>query len=153
MLVLAPYGTSMTRAGRISQRLLELETYRLMALRGLPIAKIVGSRLATFEKELSEIIDSLEQKNCDDQVLLTSLISLAAAVERMTAEYAYRFSATAAYDKLVTDRIGELRESPIIGTQTIGEFMKRRLSPAMATVTSTSQRLSSLSERISRASA
>ena len=51
------------------------------------------------------------------------------------------------------ERITELRESPISGTQTIGEFMQRRLSPAMSTVAATAQRLSSLSERISRTSA
>lgn len=152
MLVLAPHGTSKSRAGRISQRLLELETYRLMALRGLPIAKIVSSQLGHSEKELSDIIDSLEQKDCDDQALLTRLVGLAASVERMTADHAYRFAATAAYDKLVIERIVELRESPITGTQSIGEFMKRRLSPAMATVAATSQRLISLSERINRAS-
>ncbi|MCX7256859.1 MAG: DUF3422 family protein, partial [Polaromonas sp.] len=39
MLVITTPGTSQTRAGRISQRLLELEIYRLMALRGLPVAK------------------------------------------------------------------------------------------------------------------
>jgi uncharacterized membrane-anchored protein len=152
ILVLAPHGTSKSRAGRISQRLLELETYRLMALRGLPIAKIVSSQLGHSEKELSDIIDSLEQKDCDDQALLTRLVGLAASVERMTADHAYRFAATAAYDKLVIERIVELRESPITGTQSIGEFMKRRLSPAMATVAATSQRLISLSERINRAS-
>jgi uncharacterized membrane-anchored protein len=102
---------------------------------------------------LADIIDTLEQKGGDDQALLTRLVGLAAAVERMTAENAFRFSATAAYDKLVNERIAELRESPISGTQTIGEFMKRRLSPAMSTVASSAQRLASLSERISRASA
>lgn len=153
MLVLAPPETSQSRAGRISQRLLELETYRLMALRGLPVAKLVSSQLGRAEKELSDIIDSLEHQEVDDQALLTRLVGLAAEVERMTAEHAYRFAATAAYDKLVTERIAELRESPISGTQTIGEFMKRRLSPAMATVAATAQRLASLSERISRASA
>lgn len=153
MLVLAPPDTDKSRAGRLSQRLLELETYRLMALRGLPVAKAVSAQLGDAEKALASIIESMEQKDCDDQVLLTRLIGLAANVERLTAENAYRFSATAAYDKLVRERIDELKESPISGTQTIGEFMKRRLSPAMATVAATSQRLASLSERISRASA
>lgn len=50
-------------------------------------------------------------------------------------------------------RITELREKAIPGTQMLGEFMQRRLSPAMATVAATGQRLVSLSERISRASA
>ena len=153
ILVLAPQTTSSSRGGRISQRLLELETYRLMALRGLPVAKAVSAQLGGAEKELASIIEALEQQDCDDQALLTRLIGLAAKVERLTAENAYRFAGTAAYDKLVRERIAELKESPISGTQTIGDFMKRRLSPAMATVAATSQRMVSLSERISRASA
>jgi uncharacterized membrane-anchored protein len=74
-------------------------------------------------------------------------------VERATAEHSYRFAATRAYDTLVGQRITELREKAIPGTQMLGEFMQRRLSPAMATVAATGQRLVSLSERISRASA
>jgi uncharacterized membrane-anchored protein len=153
LLVLAPDGTSESRAGRISQRLLELETYRLMALRGLPVAKAVGVQLGQAERELADITTALQNKASQDQGLLDRLIGLAASVELIHAEHAYRFAATAAYDKLVRERITELRESPISGTQTIGEFMQRRLSPAMATVAATAQRLSSLSERISRTSA
>jgi uncharacterized membrane-anchored protein len=153
MLVLAPESTSDTRGGRISQRLLELETYRLMALRGLPVAKAVGVQLGQAERELADITTALQSKAAQDQAMLDRLISLAASVELITAEHAFRFAATAAYDKLVRERITELRESPISGTQSIGEFMQRRLSPAMATVAATAQRLSSLSERISRTSA
>lgn len=153
MLVVAQPGMSKPRTGRISQRLLELETYRLMALRGLPVAKLVGEQVGHFEKELANIIDTLAHQHGQDQVLLARLVGLAAAVERLTAAHAFRFAATAAYDKLVHERIAELRESAVSGTQTIGEFMKRRLSPAMATVAASAQRLASLSERISRASA
>ena len=153
MLVVAPPGTTDTRAGRISQRLLEVETYRLMALRGLPVAKQLGGFLAESEQQLAEITGQLENKSTSDQALLDTLVALAAGVERVTAENAYRFAATRAYDALVAQRIAELRERPIPGTQTIGEFMQRRLSPAMATVAATAQRLASLSERVSRASA
>lgn len=153
ILVLAPESTSDSRGGRISQRLLELETYRLMALRGLPVAKSVGAQLGLAERELADITAALQNKAAQDQTMLDRLIGLAASVELITAEHAFRFAATAAYDKLVRERITELRESPISGTQTIGEFMQRRLSPAMATVAATGQRLSNLSERISRTSA
>jgi uncharacterized membrane-anchored protein len=152
-LVIAPPETTETRAGRISQRLLELETYRLMALRGLPVAKQLGPMLADSEKALATITARLESKEVSDQDLLDTLVSLSATVERATAQHSYRFAATNAYNALVTQRINELREKPIPGTQTIGEFLQRRLSPAMATVAATAQRLSSLSERISRASA
>jgi uncharacterized membrane-anchored protein len=153
MLVVAPTGISATRAGRVSQRLLELETYRLMALRGLPVTKQLGPMLAQCETQLADIMASLENKAAADQTLLDTLVSLAARVERATAEHVYRFAATRAYDGLVSQRISELRENAVPGTQTIGDFMQRRLSPAMATVVSTAQRLTSLSERVARTSA
>ncbi len=153
MLVIAPPSTSETRAGRISQRLLEIETYRLMALRGLPVAKQLGPMLAECEDALALITARLENKSASDQELLDTLVALAARVERATAEHNYRFAATRAYDTLVSQRLTELREKAISGTQTLGEFMQRRLSPAMATVAATAQRLASLSERISRTSA
>jgi len=152
MLVIAPEGTSQTRAGRIAARLLELETYRLMALRGLPVAKALGPMLSESEAALVRITAQLENKSASDQELLDTLVSLAAGVERATAENNYRFSATQAYHTLVAQRIAELREKAIPGTQTIGEFMQRRLSPAMATVVATGQRLASLSERVARTS-
>ena len=153
MLVIAAPGTSETRAGRISQRLLEIETYRLMALRGLPVAKALSPMLAEAESQLAAITAELEHKGISEQDLLDQLIALAARIERATAEHTYRFAATRAYDALVTQRIGELRERAIPGTQTIGEFMLRRLSPAMATVAATERRLGSLSERVTRTSA
>ena len=153
MLVIAPEDMPQTRAGRVSQRLLELETYRLMALRGLPVAKELSPMLAQAEGELADITSRLENKSAGDQELLDTLVSLSARVERATASHMYRFSATRAYQALVGQRIAELRESAVPGTQTLGEFMQRRLSPAMATVAATAQRLASLSERVARASA
>jgi uncharacterized membrane-anchored protein len=153
MLLIAPADLPQTRAGRVSQRLLELETYRLMALRGLPVAKELSPMLAQAEGELADITSQLENKSAADQELLDTLVSLSARVERATASHMYRFSATRAYQALVTQRIAELRESAVPGTQTLGEFMQRRLSPAMATVAATAQRLASLSERVARASA
>lgn len=153
MLVIAPPDTSDMRAGRISQRLLELETYRLMALRGLPVVKTLLPELAQAEQQLAQITVALEQKAMSDQAMLDTLMSLAARVEKAMAQHGFRFSATRAYDDLVSQRIAELHETPIPGTQTIGEFMQRRLSPAMATVASTAQRLTSLSERVTRTSA
>jgi uncharacterized membrane-anchored protein len=153
MLAITPTITTDARAGRVSQRLLEIETYRLMALRGLPVAKELGSMLAESEAALANITAHMENKMTNDQDLLDTLVSMAARVERATAQHSYRFSATRAYNTLVTDRIGELREKAISGTQTLGEFMRRRLTPAIATVMATEQRLASLSERVARASA
>jgi uncharacterized membrane-anchored protein len=153
LLVIAPPGTSETRAGRISQRLLEIETYRMMALRGLPAAKALAPVLSQAEATLAALTVQLEAGQASDQELLDRLVALAGRLERATAEHDYRFAATRAYDTLVEERIAELREAAIPGTQTIGEFMHRRLNPAIATVAATAQRLASLSQRVERASA
>ncbi|MGI9134498.1 MAG: DUF3422 family protein [Rhodoferax sp.] len=153
MLLVTSSDTSETRPGRAAQRLVEMETYRLMALRGLLVAKQLAPMLGQAERELADSTAQLENKSASDQALLDTLVSLAARVERAIAEHSYRFAATRAYDALVAQRIGELREKAIPGTQTLGEFMQHRLSPAMATVAATAQRLASLSERVARTSA
>ncbi len=153
LLVVAPPETTPMRAGRISQRLLELETYRLMALRGLPAAKALAPVLNDAEATLAGLIEQLEAAQSSDQQLLDRLVALAARLERATAEHDYRFAATRAYDALVKQRIAELRELPISGTQTIGAFMQRRLDPAIATVAASAMRLASMSLRVERASA
>lgn len=153
MVVLAEPGTPETRAGRICQRLLELETYRLMALRGLPAAKSLSPTLAEVEATLAGITARLEQRGASEAELLNDLISTAARIEHATAEHQYRFAATQAYHAIVQARLDELHEGKVAGTQTLGEFMQRRLSPAIATVAATAQRLAGLSQRISRASA
>lgn len=153
LLVISPPNTSELRAGRLSQRLLEVETYRLMALRGLPVAKELAPMLGEAESQLADITARMEQAETSDQALLDTLIALAARIERATASHMYRFSATLAYHRLVEQRIEEMREAPIPGTQMLGEFLQRRLAPAINTVQATAQRLNALSQRIERTSA
>lgn len=152
MLVVLPPETSETRAGRVSQRLLEMETYRLMALLGLPAAKALGPDIATAEQQLSALTARFEAREASDQALLDELVALAARLERYTAQAAFRFDATQAYDALMTQRLKELRETPIPGLQTLSEFLQRRQAPAVATVGATARRLSSLATRVERAS-
>jgi uncharacterized membrane-anchored protein len=152
ILVVAPPGTTETRAGRISQRLLEMETYRLMALLGLPAAKTLLPEVAQAEQQLSALTARFEAREASDQTLLDELVLLAARLERATAEYAFRFDATRAYDALMQQRLAELREAYLHGQQTLGEFRQRRQAPAVATVAASAQRLASLATRVERAS-
>lgn len=153
ILVVAPPGTTETRAGRISQRLLEMETYRLMALLGLPAAKALLPEVAQAEQQLSALTARFEARDeASDQTLLDELVLLAARLERATAEYAFRFDATRAYDALMQQRLVELREHYLHGQQTLGEFLQRRQAPAVATVAASAQRLASLATRVERAS-
>lgn len=151
LLVLAPPDTSENRSGRIAQRLLELETYRMMSLLSLPLAKKLAINLTRSEQRLVEINDRIEKKMDQDEVLLHDLASLATEIESTTAEHSFRFSAARAYDAIVQQRISEMREQPLSGIQTVGEFMQRRLAPAMATVNATWLRLSALAQRVARA--
>ncbi len=61
-----------------------------------------------------------------------------------------RFTAAEAYTDLVKKRIAELKEIPMVGMQTFGEFMDRRLGPAIKTCAWTARRQEELASRISR---
>jgi len=146
-------GMGRRRAGRVLQRLLEIETYRMFALLALPLAREVGAKLAVAERDLAGITELMvTQESADEPGLLDRLTKLAAAVESALAASSYRFGAARAYYGLVRHRIAELREQRIPGIQTIDEFMQRRLAPAMSTCESVARRQSELSERVARAS-
>ena len=146
-------GMGRRRAGRVLQRLLEIETYRMFALLALPLAREVGARLAAAERDLAGITELMvTQGSADEPGLLDRLTKLAAAVESELAASSYRFGAARAYYGLVRHRIAELREQRIPGIQTIDEFMQRRLAPAMSTCESVARRQTELSERVARAS-
>lgn len=153
MLVIGDRKGTELRAGRIAQRLLELETYRLMALRGLPVAKALAPTLAEAEQGLARVTADLASGAGGAAAQLDALIALAATVEHATARHGYRFAATTAYHAIVEQRIAELRERSLPGMQTLGGFMQRRLSPAIATVASTERRLEALAARIERSGA
>ena len=147
------HGMSPRQAGRYVQRLIEIETYRMMSLLAFPLAKEVAAALTAAEARLAHIaqrtaVDLGEQ----EAALLDDLTELAAEVERSESRSRYRFGAAQAYYRLVGQRIGELRESRIPGVQTLQEFMDRRLAPAMATCASVANRQAELSARIARAS-
>jgi len=88
----------------------------------------------------------------DEPQLLNELTRLAAAVESSVSASKYRFGAAHAYYELTRNRIRELREERIPGLQTIGQFMERRLAPAMNTCESVAKRQDELSARIARSS-
>ncbi len=145
-------GLTPGQAGRAVQRLLEIDTYRMMALLALPLAREVAPALAAIENELAAITGALvgagEQ---EEPALLGRLTALAAQLERRQSETLFRFGAGNAYYDLVQRRINELREERIPGLQTLREFTERRLAPAMSTCRSVASRQDALSLRIAQA--
>lgn len=140
------------QAGRTVQRLVEIETYRMMALLGLPVAKEVGRWLYRGEKQLAQLMDEIGQAQTpeDERRVLAALSALAAEVEHSVARTTFRFGASAAYHGLVMQRIGELRETRIAGLPTFFEFMQRRLLPGMNTCAAIARRQEELSARVAR---
>lgn len=145
-------GMSLQQAGRVTQRLVEMDTYRIMAMLALPIAQELSPQISAQEQDLAEISAALvEAKEADEPLLLQRLTRLAAEAESRESRHRYRFSAAAAYYTLVRNRIQELRELRIEGMQTFGEFTERRLAPAMNTCKAVSARQEMLSQRVARA--
>ena len=144
------------RAGRVVQRLCEIEAYRMMALLALPLARQQSSRIASIEKALAQLTDDIAREHGkgegDDEKLLHELTRLAAEVARTVSASQFRFGACRAYADLVRTRIHELRETRLSGLQTLGEFMARRFEPAVATCLTMASRLHDLSERVAQAS-
>jgi uncharacterized membrane-anchored protein len=147
-------GLGGRRAGRVVQRLLEIETYRMMALLALPLAREAGPEIARVERDLAAAVAAMTGSEGidDERALLGRLTRLAADIEALAARTSYRFGAARAYASLVDQRIVELKEQPVAGLQTIAEFMERRLVPAMRTCQSVAERQETLAARIARAS-
>ena len=147
-------GLDHFEAGRLVQRLLEIETYHMMALLALPLVQEQGPRIRQIEEETAQIARSMSEIAGleDTRALLTHLSRLSADVEGITARLSYRVDATRAYFALVRRRIERLREERLERLQTIEEFMERRLAPAMQTCETAARRLDSLSRRLARAS-
>lgn len=145
-------GMTQRQTGRTVQRLCEIETYRMMALLGLPVAKEVSRWLYKGEKQLAELMDRIGQARTadDERNVLGTLSALAAEVENSVARTTFRFGAARAYHGLVMQRIEELRETRISGLPTFYEFMQRRLLPAMNTCEAISRRQEELSGRVAR---
>ncbi|MBS0455172.1 MAG: DUF3422 domain-containing protein [Proteobacteria bacterium] len=141
------------RLGRLVQRLLEIETYRMAAMLGLPAARHAGAALASAESELAALAQAIQSaEQHEEAALLDRLTRLAAQVESEYAATHSRFSASSAYFELVDQRIAQINESQLGGLQTIGEFIERRVTPARKTLEWAARRQDALSRRVSRIS-
>jgi uncharacterized membrane-anchored protein len=139
-------------AGALCQRVIEIETYRTLALLGLPEALRLAPRTARIERELTEISAamSISKGHSDDTASLLRLTQLAADLEADVATSAYRFGATRAYDDIVTQRLLAVGEESVGNLSTINSFLARRSAPAVRTCRSMEQRQAELSTKLSR---
>lgn len=141
-------------AGRTLQRVLEIETYRSMALLALAPAQATAPKLTRIEQGVTAAMAHLAEDDGDqgrDRRLLARLTELAAENERLLSSLSYRLSASRAYHAIVQRAVDDLREERIEGLQTVAEFLARRLAPAMRTCEYVGARMEALSKRLTRA--
>lgn len=145
-------GLTPARTGALSQRLIDIETYRTLAMLGLPLALTLSGRARRIEDRLAQT--TLEMKGAetrDSQTLLADLTELAAELEADAASSLYRFGASRAYDGIVGERLEALEEEPVPGYDTWRGFLQRRVAPAMRTCRSVEERQENLSRKLTRA--
>jgi uncharacterized membrane-anchored protein len=146
-------GLGPERAGALVQRVIELETYRTLALLGLPEAQRLMPSINRIETRLAEVTDEMRhtEKLVDNNRLLDELTELAAELEAGAAASLFRFGASRAYYEIVQTRLAIVGERKVEGLPTWTSFLTRRMSPAMRTCVATEERQARLSEKLSRA--
>ena len=153
-MLLRDQGLSDNQAGRLAKRLLEVSSYRAMALLGLPPARDASSRLSRADARLvavaAEMSGEPRGEKDAEKTLLAELTALAAEIEAIAARTSYRFEASKAYYGVVVQRLEQLRQRRIEGLQTFTEFLDARLAPAIATCESAAKRQHDLAERAAR---
>ena len=140
-------------AGRLAQRIMEIETYRTMALLGLPLAREVSPELRAMEQELSDITLALRtaHESDDSHDILQRLSALLATSEALSNRTAFRFGASRAYHALVKNRIDLLNESKEGVYSTLSNFLSARFDPAIDTCNAIEARQLRLSNDVERA--
>ncbi|MEA3208984.1 MAG: hypothetical protein QOE70_2041 [Chthoniobacter sp.] len=119
------------RYGRLLQRLVEIETYRLAALLSLPLARELLPQVEALEAQHVGLVERIGVMDAGgERALLSDLTNLSLTTERLQARCGSRFSLTESYARILAARVRELREEQVPGYQTISEFFDRRLAQA-----------------------
>ena len=140
-------------AGATVQRVLEIETYRCLALLGLPVAERAAKVMAEIENELPKLMEKMDAASSleSNRELLERLTSMTLELERSSASTHFRFGATCAYAELVRLRLDALAERSEHGSPGLGSFFSRRFDPAIRACATASHREANLARKLTRA--
>lgn len=145
-------GLTQAGTGALVQRLLEIETYRTLAMLGLPLAHTLSPEIRRIEDGLTAITQKMKAEAREEgDKILSEITRLAADLEANAALALYRFGASRAYYGIVQERVKTLAETSVPGFDTLGSFLERRLAPAMRTCQSVEERQANLSRKLTRA--
>ncbi|MEH0073581.1 DUF3422 domain-containing protein [Pannonibacter sp. Pt2] len=152
-ILLIDRGMAPSQTGALAQRLIEVETYRTLALLGLPMATELSPDVRRIEEELVQLTGEMRGASDMDsnRHLLERLSDLAADLEAGAAASAYRFGASRAYHSILKARLGTIEEAVVPGYLGLESFLARRIAPAMRTIESVENRQINLSRKLARA--
>ncbi|HRI99142.1 MAG TPA: DUF3422 domain-containing protein [Hyphomonas sp.] len=140
--------------GRFVKRLIDLETYRMAALLGLPAVRRAMPILETLELRASGATLKLTTDIPEGfGSTISELASLLAEAGALQESIRYRLAASRAYYDIVLARLKSLDEQPIGQRQTLKGFIEHRLGPAIQTIAAFERRLDAVSETVSSAMA
>jgi uncharacterized membrane-anchored protein len=152
-ILIADRGLGAERAGALTQRVLEIETYRTLALLGLPEAQRLAPSVRRIETRLAEVTAATEATEGleANQRLLDELSTLAAELEAGAAASQFRFGASRAYDQILHLRLDTIGERKVGGLPTWTSFLARRMAPAIRTIATLEERQTKLADKLARA--
>lgn len=137
----------------VVRRLLEIETYRTLALLGLPLARSVSPELQAAESRLGTLVEGMVHATSTDQAqaALTALHALSVQAGELVERTSYRFAASHAYGEVLRSRLSALGERAMPGATTLERYLANRIDPALATCRAVEKRQTALAEKIERA--
>jgi uncharacterized membrane-anchored protein len=140
--------------GRLVKRLVDLETYRMAALLGLPAVRQTMPALQALEERAGAAMSALSSAG-DDALgaSIREISSLLAEVGALREGLRYRMAASRAYYDIVSDRLASLAETSIGQRQTLKGFVDHRLAPAIKTIAAFDRRISDVSATLTEAMA
>lgn len=150
---LAAGSLTTLRRSILAKRLLEIDTYRNMALLGLPLARDAAPQLRSIELELTNVVEGLSMATTPELVQrsLHDLHDLSVRSGQLSERLGYRFAAGRAYGEVLRARLAGLRESRTNLGSTLSGYVGNRVDPALATCAALETRLAVLADKLERA--
>ncbi len=139
-------GLGQIRRGLLVRRILEIETYRMMALLGLPLARTLSPAITDLEVRLAQLMAKVgaATTTTDNHAVLDELHDLSIQAGQIGEQARYRFSATKAYGEILWQRLDRLGEISKDEHNTLHRYLAHRVEPALATCQAMEKRQSAL---------
>eukprot|EP00996_Jenningsia_fusiforme_P006560 NODE_802_length_1895_cov_40.555255_g740_i0.p1 GENE.NODE_802_length_1895_cov_40.555255_g740_i0~~NODE_802_length_1895_cov_40.555255_g740_i0.p1 ORF type:complete len:456 (-),score=67.21 NODE_802_length_1895_cov_40.555255_g740_i0:421-1788(-) len=147
-------GMNGFKTGQTLQYILDVETYRMMAMLTIPQAKNVDHQLERVRRDVTEVMRTIDiEKGVQSDAarsMLDRLCHLSTLTETMRVDTAFRFKAAEQYHVLVLERLNSLNLTSVNGLQSIDTFLRRRFDPQMRACRSVEDALNAQTEQNAR---